>query len=431
MNRFIKGAVVLGAAAGIVLVGAGAAQASDYPSPPSPSPTITVIGTPGTGNGAGKAQECQTAKYSGLVTPAQVSADPATRKVWYTEDGSPMFETLGLQYSTPNATGAGSKENLFHGVTVPLAGLRGLSYVVKNNTAFPTAAYDLEVLTTGTAGYTTLVFEPYQQGTGIPVDKDGTFTGMENGKWWSSHIATGPGSQSDPITLAAFSALYPSANVISYGVGQGSNNAGSVTTVSELGFLCGINLFTNKIALPPVFKSYTTTCVWYLPKGDSPDAKDAFKVPQTLVGCGPDVKVPSDCGNSYQVDTEHINNASDQAVLDANVKRGTLRSNKDDQQITVSWKFVTNKVCVTSSPSSSSSSPSTSLSSSTTVPSSTTSVPSITPTAGITTAQLVANTLPFTGVSNIGALLGVAASAGIGGAGVLFAARKRRISRSH
>lgn len=188
-------------------------------------------------------QACQTSTYSATVTPANFTADG-----WYTEDGQPTFESTSLRFDTPAAS---DKQNFFHGVSVPLAGIQGLSYHVDNATSNPTAAYDLEVDVNGTSGYTTLVYEPYQQNGGA-VNEDGTFTNIENGKWWSTHSIPGDvgssGSNQVLTTLAAIEAANPNAKIISYGVGQGSNNAGSVTSLYSLGFLCGQNTFTTFVS---------------------------------------------------------------------------------------------------------------------------------------------------------------------------------------
>ena len=197
-----------------------------------------------------------------VITPST-----ATAQGWYTEDGAPAFDTssprihgLGqLRFDTPVAA---SKENYFHltGSSftngVGWSSAQGLSYSIRNNGTGPEAAYDMEVLTTGTSGYTTLVWEPYQNGH--PLLDDGnwhTFSNLEgsNSLWWSSHIANpAPGSQSSPQPLSFFESLYPSATISTYGVGQGSNNGGSTTYVDDVAF----NGVTNNFE-----PDATTACV--------------------------------------------------------------------------------------------------------------------------------------------------------------------------
>ncbi|HVE92412.1 MAG TPA: Ig-like domain-containing protein [Actinomycetota bacterium] len=61
----------------------------------------------------------------------------------------------------------------------------------------------------------TLVFEPYQQGQALTGDWQNWDT--SEGKWWSTRITSGPGSQGEPQTLAAFAALNPSAKLAAAG----------------------------------------------------------------------------------------------------------------------------------------------------------------------------------------------------------------------
>lgn len=180
-----------------------------------------------------------------------VTPNTAAAQGWYTEDGAPAFDTssprtdgLGqMRFDTPAAA---SKENYFHltGSSftsgVSWSSVKGLSYSIRNNGTGPEAAYDMEVLTTGTGGYTTLVWEPYQNGH--PLLDDGnwhTFSDLEGSDslWWSSHIPNpSPGSQSSPQPLSFFQSLYPEATISTYGVGQGSNNGGSTTYVDDVAF---------------------------------------------------------------------------------------------------------------------------------------------------------------------------------------------------
>ena len=83
--------------------------------------------------------------------------------------------------------------------------------------------------------FTTLVYEPYVQsgGQGAIVDNtwqhwDGTDATPGNGMWWSSKIASGPGSQGSPQTWAYFKSLYSDAVLGGYGFNIGSFNPNMV-----------------------------------------------------------------------------------------------------------------------------------------------------------------------------------------------------------
>jgi hypothetical protein len=186
------------------------------------------------------------AVQSASAAPTTIVSTPTNTNGWFTEDGAPAYvadpaaiDGLGeLQYGTSTSS---SKVNYFHATGasgVPLSGVNGLSYSVRNSSGGPEAAYDMEVFTTGTAGYTTLVWEPYQNG--FPLVASGawnTYSNLENGRWWSTHFfGTGAGSQSSPQPLSFFQTAYPNANVVTYGVGQGSGNPGSVSFVDDVSF---------------------------------------------------------------------------------------------------------------------------------------------------------------------------------------------------
>ena len=184
------------------------------------------------------------------TVPAQLTGDQCTPPPqactagaenysdYYTEDTAPTEVVGGLEFI---GDGSGSAVDTYHAESVPLAGINGLSYTVTSATGYD-AAYVMEVDTAGTSGYTTLSAEPYMNGEA--GDATGTFN-VDGWAWWSSHIASGPGSQGQPITLAAFEAMYPDAVVISHGIHLGSTEAaaGDQTTVSDTTFLCGETTF--------------------------------------------------------------------------------------------------------------------------------------------------------------------------------------------
>lgn len=179
-----------------------------------------------------------------VTTPATATADG-----WYTEDGAPSYVATvppidgaaELQVSTPLAT---SKVNYLHNILatrtagVSLSSLSGLAYSVKNSSGGPETAYDVEVLTTGSAGYTTFVYEPYENGHPLVANGNwNRYSDLEGGLWWSTHIAaSAAGGQSTPEPLSFFESLYPNAQAITYGIGQGSNNGGSISYVDDVSF---------------------------------------------------------------------------------------------------------------------------------------------------------------------------------------------------
>lgn len=179
---------------------------------------------------------------------------PSSPGGWFTEEtppnGGPSYvadahalDGLGeLQFSTPNPS---SRIDWYHFVgtsyttgAAPLASVSGLSYSVRNGSGGPEAAYDMEVFTLGgTSGYTTLVWEPYQNGHPLVADGNWhTYSNLEGGLWWSSHIGSGAGSQASPQPLSFFESKYPAAVVATYAVGQGTHNDGSVSLVDDVSF---------------------------------------------------------------------------------------------------------------------------------------------------------------------------------------------------
>jgi len=157
-----------------------------------------------------------------------------------TAPGNPHNGALQL---TTDATTT-SKAQYMHEANVALSAVTELKYATKQNTAaFPDAAasYQLPVclqgLTatptvdnpTGCNGFTTLVYEPYENGTvtaGVWQHWDAAA-----GKFWSSKTAgTGDcsvqaGFGGAPFyTLAQLQSVCPAAAVVGFGVNIGSNN---------------------------------------------------------------------------------------------------------------------------------------------------------------------------------------------------------------
>ena len=108
------------------------------------------------------------------------------------------------------------------------------SYRSSASTGNPAIALALNVSVTGSTvpgGFAQLVFEPYHQSggnAGVQADTwqhwDATATTAGDGRWWTSKIPTGPGSQANPQSWAAFQALYSDAKIHGYGFNLGSVN---------------------------------------------------------------------------------------------------------------------------------------------------------------------------------------------------------------
>lgn len=139
-----------------------------------------------------------------------------------------------LQLTTDATTTA--KAQYLHAANTPLASVTELSYDTKQNSApFAAAAASYQViayLNGGTTGFTTLVFEPYQNPLQGPV-VNGVWQqwDVDAGLFWSTRTVTCSngtvvGTPGGPAayTLAQINSTCPSAMVIGFGVNIGSNN---------------------------------------------------------------------------------------------------------------------------------------------------------------------------------------------------------------
>ncbi len=140
-----------------------------------------------------------------------------------------------LQLTTDATTTA--KAQYMHVTETPLVDVAELSYFTKQNSATfvnGDPSYQVQVLLAGTTGFTTLVFEPYQniaQGPVVP----GVWQewDVDAGQFWSSRTATCSGGSvvaggggAPFYTLAQLQAMCPEAVVVAYGANVGSNNPG-------------------------------------------------------------------------------------------------------------------------------------------------------------------------------------------------------------
>ncbi|MDQ2973541.1 MAG: hypothetical protein M3Q79_03610 [bacterium] len=148
------------------------------------------------------------------------------------DTGSPLpDEALNL---TSDATTT-SKAQYLHGANTPITEVINLSYSAKQNTASfadGTASYQLIVDLNGSTvgGFTTFVYEPYQNGGAVDPAVWETYN-VDEGQFWSSQavecsgddIVAGGGGE--PFySLSAIQANCPEFVVIGYGVNIGSNN---------------------------------------------------------------------------------------------------------------------------------------------------------------------------------------------------------------
>ncbi len=170
----------------------------------------------------------------------------------YTEDGFPAFTVDGQDYEG----GAGHAMNWLVPTSGNLQGFTTASFTVTAATGYH-VGYRFVLYSQGTTGYTSVTAEPYLNGW--VAGQTGTFTITPSTLVWNSHISSGPGSQSSPITLTAMAALIPANQLISQGLHYGSTEpAGARTVVSQI---TGCVSYDKPIAVTPMFPEQTgPTC---------------------------------------------------------------------------------------------------------------------------------------------------------------------------
>lgn len=149
----------------------------------------------------------------------------------FVNDATSPFPTGALQLTTDATTTA--KAQYMHAANDSLSSVTELSYYTKQNSgpAFAAASYQLPVDLNGTAagGFTTFVYEPYQNGT--VTNGNWQQWDVDAGQMWSSRsfsegtCSVVAGSGGAPFyTLAGLQAACPDAVVLGFGVNIGSNN---------------------------------------------------------------------------------------------------------------------------------------------------------------------------------------------------------------
>jgi|GEM_PF-1701082 len=152
----------------------------------------------------------------------------------FVTDNSSPLPTGALQLTTDNTTAA--KADYMHATLTPLDNLSSMSYSTKQVSASfaqgdPT--YQLAVYLNGDASsFTTLVYEPYWNGT--PTPNTWESWDVDSGQFWSSRNFTDPNNASCTVsagaggppfyTLAGLKVACPDAVVQAFGVNVGSYN---------------------------------------------------------------------------------------------------------------------------------------------------------------------------------------------------------------
>lgn len=178
-----------------------------------------------------------------------VVVTPTNTNGWYSDDTRPGGAINYVVDSTAPGGGVGAlqlttnaattaKAQYMHNTATPLADINELSYWAKQVSASfagGDASYQLQVCLGGATptsctGFTTLVYEPYQNGVVVP--NTWQFWDVDNGQFWSSRsytdgmactvIAGGGGAPF--YTLAGLQAACPNAVAVKFGVNIGSNN---------------------------------------------------------------------------------------------------------------------------------------------------------------------------------------------------------------
>lgn len=184
------------------------------------------------------------------ATPNTVVVTPASNQGWSTDDTRPGGAVNFVRDSSaPGSPSAGalqlttdgtptSKAQYMHTADTPLASVSELSYSTKQNSAsFPggDASYQLATCLGGVVngacvGFTTFVYEPYENGTVIPATWQSW--NVASGQMWSSHSYTGgancnvtAGGGGAPFyTLSEIQTNCPNAVAVGFGVNIGANN---------------------------------------------------------------------------------------------------------------------------------------------------------------------------------------------------------------
>ncbi len=189
---------------------------------------------------------------------ATMVVTPTNTQGWSTADTRPGGAVnFVLDSSAPLGNGAlelttnlttTAKAQYLHVANTPLSTVTDLSYYTKQVSApFPGADPSYQLVTFlngGTSGFSTLVFEPYQNPTqGAVLPNVWQKWDVDAGLFWSTRtvtcsngtIAGTPGGPAS-YTLAQINSVCPNALVAGYGVNIGSNNPGYTVRTDAFNF---------------------------------------------------------------------------------------------------------------------------------------------------------------------------------------------------
>jgi hypothetical protein len=160
----------------------------------------------------------------------------------YVNDATSPFPSGALQLTTDATTT--SKAQYMKAESVPLSSVTTLSYYTKqvSGPSYADPSYQLPVyLNGGTDGFTTLVYEPYENGTVVPGEWQQW--DVDAGQFWSSRSVTcsngsvvAGGGGAPYYTLAQLNTMCPNAVTIGFGVNIGSNNPSYVVETDGVVF---------------------------------------------------------------------------------------------------------------------------------------------------------------------------------------------------
>jgi hypothetical protein len=170
---------------------------------------------------------------NGWTTAGPVADNRAGGAVNFINDATAPSVYGALQLATDNSSTA--KAQLMRAETLPLSSVTDLSYYTKQvSTPIPDGdpSFQIGILLDGTlAKFTTLVYEPYWNGT--VTNGNWQKWNVANGQFWSSRTVSAGGSCNvtagaggPPLySLATLETNCPNAVIVSYGANVGSSNA--------------------------------------------------------------------------------------------------------------------------------------------------------------------------------------------------------------